>query len=269
MRVPWVRVGSTLYQSQFKYTLYARVHQSSGGKFRRIKVVSVTLTDRTNGGDQMAKGNRTGNGGPKFSNTGREAVLALVAKMDLAGHNQYDIARQIGVEFGEGVTQPQVCQYLKKVRERFILEQGMAREEHVAKSIARLEHMYKEAYEAWCRSKSGMERIVEEHTLKPIPLLPGAKGNKQNVMVEIERKLELVKRTVLREGKAGASEFLGIMERCLAAERDLLGLDAPKRTMNMDIPATTLNWDGELQMKDDVGEELKRVEALPPKKETK
>lgn len=202
--------------------------------------------------------------GPKFTPSEREAVLELVAHLDRHGYNQYDIARRVGKEFGEEkeLNQATISDMLKLIRERYMILQNANRDEDIAITRMRIRDVYRQAYEAWERSCTGVERVVEEHMLRPIPSPGRKKGNKIDQSVELERKLELIKRTIMREGRAGASQFLNVMADCIKQERELRGLDEPKRTIN-DVNASVVqvNWNDVLGMSDEVEKRLEGEES--------
>ena len=84
-------------------------------------------------------------GGPAFTATEREGVLAEVARLDRAGHTQADIARRVGV------SQPQVCGYLRTTRDRYraaTLEDRAARVEREAAFLMDVRAEAMAAYEA-------------------------------------------------------------------------------------------------------------------------
>lgn len=208
--------------------------------------------------------------GPKFGVTEREGVLALVARLDRIGYNQYDIAREIGREFrGKQVSQQYVSVMLKEIRERYLLQQKVERQHLIAVKIEQYRDIYRQAYEAWVRSSSGLERTTEESVLRPQPKTQDpvgkrVRGEKVDKASELAHRLVVIKRVVLKEGRAGAAEFLRVMAECLQAERELLGLDAPKKIEGEMKQKVTLDWDTELAPKDYVGEELAKVEGQAP-----
>lgn len=216
-------------------------------------------------------GRGKGSTGPKLSATGREVVLEFVATLDMRGESQYEIARRIEVQFDKRLSQQMVSKMLKKIRERYVIMTNVLREEEIAKTVEQYRDIYREAYNAWIKSQSGLERVTTEEQLRITPTLNGddeCKGSsgqgrkgKRQPAIKLEKRLEIVKRQTVTEGRAGGAEYLNIMLACRSAVRDMRGLDAPKRQINMDIPVQQVQWDQFLQMDDPVEERLKAIES--------
>lgn len=234
----------------------------------------------------MPKGDGKGvGGGPKFSPTEREGVLEYVARMDALCYNQYQIAAGVYEVFGKTLSQPAVSVMLKEIRAR-LRERGLqAQEERAARCTAQYELIFNEAWESFVRSREDLERVTEEWAMRAVAPNPetldelnGVGGDradrrrhpkdKRKLMV-LEQKLEVVRRTVVKEGRAGSAGFLTVMADCVAAIRELEGLDAPKK---IEVGAkvavgTPFDWDAFLastQAKPDlIKEKLAAIEALP------
>jgi len=154
--------------------------------------------------------------GPKRTKTEREAARAEVARLDLQGWNTYDIARKLGV------SQPQVVYDLRKVRERHIASMVQDRAELVAVKLAQYRATAKEAWLAYQQSKETAVKTLEEETQSQF-------GSRYKIGSTTER-------------RTGDPRYLEVVLKCLQAERELLGLDAPKK-LDAQVAQVVLNWD--------------------------
>lgn len=151
---------------------------------------------------------------PKFKTpTDKEEVLATVAKLNRRGYSQYAIADQVGVN------QSTVSYYLKEIRQRYTQSIVNERKELVAEKLEQVREVITEAWEAWVRSKKDREKVTEEET-------------SSNGYIK-------TKTGASREGQFGEVAYLNTVLRCIQAERELLGLDAPK---TVTATVQTLDW---------------------------
>ncbi len=153
--------------------------------------------------------------GKKFTRTEREAVLREVARLDAKGLNQFDIASAVGV------SQPQVCIYLKEIRQQYKADTITERAEQVSRKLEQYRHVMRESWAAWECSKVEVKPVV------------GKDGKVKLVELEVNPD----------------PAYLRIVLDCLQAERELLGLDAPKNVqltrevdvVDWSVMATRLN----------------------------
>jgi predicted transcriptional regulator len=124
-----------------------------------------------------------------------------VAELDRLGFSQREIAHRLGV------SQPQVCYDLRKIRERYKEAAQVEITEKIQEKLAQYRGLRVELYEAWLRSMVAFEKVVTE--LNP-------KGNVLRIIRTIRARLP-------------SPEFMALILDTYQAERDLLGLDAPPK----------------------------------------
>ena len=131
-----------------------------------------------------------------------------VAELYLRSWTQTTIAQRLGV------TQPTVCEDLKRIRQQWrdsaIRDFDAAREEELQK----LDLLEREAWAAWERSQQVQEspRVVQD-------------GSGKRAQKTVEHPV-------------GDLRYLEQVQKCIAARRALLGLDAPTRI----APARSSTW---------------------------
>lgn len=179
--------------------------------------------------------------GPKIkSETDKERVLAEVGRLDRCGYSQYAIAEKMKTTIGYAVSQPMVSKYLKRIREEYkgrLIEDRSAK---VAEMLDQLRDVRVAAWDAYERSKEDAERVVKE----AVAAKEGGEKKKPRRGCSgetAEQSLVLLKQIVTTEGRLPGNAYLNTVLATLQAERDLLGLDAPKEVDVRQI--TTLNWD--------------------------
>ena len=152
---------------------------------------------------------------------GREERLEKIAKYDRMGWSQTRIAAELGV------SQPQVCQDLKVVYERYRDSAQNAKHVELDRAVRRLEDVIEAAYDGWARSMEDAVRVTSE---KAPPLPPkdkapkGQPSGKTSTAPTIADKLRVVKETVVRTGQAGDARFLSIIKDAVAEICRLKGL---------------------------------------------
>lgn len=200
---------------------------------------------------------------PKHTKTQMEEVLAEVARLDRMRHNQYEIARRVGV------SQPMVCVYLKTIRERYRQSESVEARESVAEAVEGLFDVMREAWEAWEQSKKDKGRKTVEHQLPYTPTrkpdgtaIPKPKG---------PIKLKKVKEIVVTEGQCGDNGYLKTVIECWQEICRLKAVYPAKETRVQGI-ITTINWDAlaegipeEGPVPDAVEAEIAKVMMLPHK----
>lgn len=171
--------------------------------------------------------------------TEREEVLAKVAQLDRRGYTQKVIAEKVGVSI------PQICYYLKKLRMRYIEAQLEDRSALVAMKIEQYREIRKEAWEAWERSKEDKLREVKDFGTPVLRFKLKDEDQEEKSdsarinQLSVEECLVLIKKTVTKEGRLPSSEYLNIIMETLTAERKLLGLD---ESLKIDLTAQVINW---------------------------
>lgn len=155
--------------------------------------------------------------------TSREAYLQRIAKLDRRGYSQFEIAEEVGV------SQPLVSKDLKLIRTRYVEDQKKAREEYVAEKLSMYAEIRKEAWAAYDRSKKVAVKEVEEFITT----------NEENVDGSYTSSEVRIKRIKTREGRLPANQYLTTIIQTLEAERELLGLDAPKK---VDANVGVFDW---------------------------
>jgi predicted transcriptional regulator len=166
--------------------------------------------------EYKAQGRQTG---PKFTPTERESVLSRVEEMDSMGYNQLDISRELGV------SQSTASGYLRQVRERYIQQTIDSYQERVGEKLAQYKLIRKEAWEAWRESKKVVTKTRDEEGT-----------------ITSSNITSISKSVVAKEESRGDARFLIIILDTLLAERDLLGLDAPKKK-GEEGNKPTIDWD--------------------------
>jgi predicted transcriptional regulator len=165
----------------------------------------------------------------------REEDLARVAKLDRRGYSQADIARVIGV------SQPQICEDLKKIREHYRAAANATYAEKVEEKRAQLREVRSQAWKAWEKSKKDGTRWAEEVTT-------GASGDR-------------TKTTEAKEGRLPDATYLRVVIETLRDECALDGLNQPQK---LNINANVIDW-GELfrrTMDDEVNQVERRLAEI-------
>lgn len=138
-----------------------------------------------------------------------------------AGKPQTDIAAELGI------TQPAVCQILKRVSTRALKQLQGDVEQRKALHTARLEHIFSEAMGAWEASKKPRQKSRSRKTIVPLnlaeliegqPLIGGAHS--------VPLREETVKEAISTDGDVAK------LQTALQADaelRKLWGINAPKK----------------------------------------
>jgi DNA-binding CsgD family transcriptional regulator len=148
--------------------------------------------------------------GQNRTNTQREADRAEVERLDRRGYSQREIADRLKI------SPSTVCADLKAIRDDYRTTRQADRAEHVALKLAQLREVCKEAWEAWDRSKDNKEKEIKEKI--------------SNLAHQAEAgAVEKLKAVITTEGRLPGNEYLRTILETLQDERELLGLDAPKK----------------------------------------
>ncbi len=172
------------------------------------------------------------------SKTAVEEVLYLVGLYDRRGYSTREIRTELKAKHNIDVSHVTVHVRLKQVRESY-KEMGAAeRTAAVAEKLLQYGEVRREAWAAWERSKQDAGKTVEERTVvrdeedDPSPRKAGRKKGRFADPTDpglMQESLRLLKRIETREGRLPANAYLQTIMDTLAAERELLGLDAPTK----------------------------------------
>jgi len=156
--------------------------------------------------------------GPKFSNTQREEVKALVAKLDRRGYSLWQVRDELERSNGINITNVQVSVYLKQLRAEYKAARLKERQDEVNTKIEQYREIRREAWLAYDRSMEDSHKLVEEYGTDS-----EAVGVEDYITSEV-----LLKKIVTKEGRLPDNSYLTTIMRTLEAERELLGLDECK-----------------------------------------
>lgn len=195
-------------------------------------------------------GNRTGNGGSKFTDEERERVKAKVAELDRRGYNTYRIAEMLPGLIGVTIAQGTVAMYLRQIREAYRTVQLQSQAELVVEKLEQYRELRAIAWDAYEKSLGDEERKQEEFVPPPQPkpgdrrkgFTPDPPPHLRGSAAEILRRLKLI---VTRTGRLPANEYLTTVLKTLEAERTLLGLDQAQK-LNVAQTTVSVNWGGVL-----------------------
>lgn len=152
---------------------------------------------------------------------------ARIAHLYLRGESQYEIARLLNEETEEDgtpvreeyeMTQSKVSNDLKRVRERWEDSALMDFHQRRAEELARIDHLEQTYWDAWERSQDDFE----EREVRGAPSDDGSLSPSQVKRKERERD--------------GNATYLKGIQWCIEKRCELLGLDAPEWSMDIDIP---------------------------------
>lgn len=175
---------------------------------------------------------------------------AQVSNLYLKGYTQMEIVERLDAERDYEITRAKVRNDLRQIRKRW--EESALRDFHAARAeqLAKLDKLERHYWEAWEESQQAEEKVSRKTE-------PSEDGDMQAVYVKQEHE----------ESLTGNPAFLRGIERVIDKRCELLGLDAPDRTMNMNIDWNDLT-DEQLD-KVIQGEDVREVvaeemEQLPP-----
>lgn len=185
------------------------------------------------------------------SPTFKARVLAEIGKYDRRGYSQHKIVEAIAPLVK--LSQPRVCQLLKEIREQYKSRVLEDRTEKVNEMLEAYRDVRAEAWASYEKSKADSERLVRESvrphkgedeevggdSLRGKRNGKGATGRRGE---SVEQSLVLLKEVVTTEGRLPANVYLQTVLDTLKAERDLLGLDAPK-TVDVTTTGELTVWD--------------------------
>jgi transposase-like protein len=157
-------------------------------------------------------GNATG---PTRKPIQRLTDKAEMVKLLRRGWTKTAIAEKLGVH------RTQVVHDWKQILEDLVETRDQEVNQLVVLKLEELGEVKREAWDAWERSKLDREKTVREDW-------------------ESDSGSGSTKEIKTREGQVGEARYLDTVLKCIAAERELLGLN-PKKSM--EITGTVINWD--------------------------
>ena len=174
--------------------------------------------------------------GPKFKKkTAKAGVLAEVAKLDMRGYPQTEIARLVGV------SQPMVSAYLKQIRQQYHDARNRDAAEAIQEKLAQFRDVRNEAWLAWQKSWANVERSTEEQQLRTEYKYVQEDDGKVTKMPRGD-KLKVIKLIKMVEGRLPGSQYLAIINTCLIEECKLEGLIDARTINNNQINVMAVDW---------------------------
>lgn len=166
------------------------------------------------------------------SATDMERMLARVAELERKGWAQTKIAKELGV------SQPMVCKYLRKIRQRYVKHAVHNREALVETSVAQIKDVMSEAWEALEKSKSEETTIIETQELQDAlsllqdvaddnpdsPKKRGRKSKKPSQDKIQQAAMTITKIVTTKKGRLPSVEHLRIILDCVWKIAQLKGL---------------------------------------------
>jgi len=152
---------------------------------------------------------------PKRTKFEREKDLLAISSLYLQGITQAEIGQRIGV------SQQQISYDLKVLRKRWLQSSIVNIDEAKARELARVDHLEREYWEAWEKSKN------------PVKTIASKKVDGQQT-----------EKTIQGETGTGDPRYLSGVQWCINKRCEVLGLDAPSRTdVTSGGKAIIINWD--------------------------
>lgn len=152
----------------------------------------------------------------------READQEVIARLYLAGKTQLEIADAVNAGRPEAkhIGPRQISESLKGIREAWLDRACEDYDSHVARELARIDQLEREAWEAWERSKR-TARTVRTKT-SPVPPAPAEGQPPAEPPVET---------TVTEAEQVGDPRFLDKVGWCVETRVKMLGLSAPETSV--------------------------------------
>lgn len=198
--------------------------------------------------------------GPRRTALQKEEDYAAIARLDRMGYSQREIAARVGL------TQGQVCQDIKQIKKRYQTAALGERSAQLVEKLLQYRDVRAEAFEAWEDSKKPGIKVVEEQVLTRTK--ERDPDGDPALQPDDEPEMLLTKIVTTREESLPRNEYLGTILKTIEGERELLGLDAPKK---VDLKSQVFSWDMLAEalppsggpVPDRIEEELARIAALP------
>lgn len=179
--------------------------------------------------------------GPKRTPEQREADFERIGQMDRQGYTQTAIASVIGS------SQAQVNYDLRIIRKRYAEFLVLKRKVVTAQKVEEYRDIRREAWEAYQKSKEPLIEEIEEQTIT-------ATGGYTKITNKTKQRLP-------------DAAYLRIIADCLAAEREMQGIDAPKRLNLKAAMASGIDFDAFAdgpateELEDVIEAEIEQLEA--------
>lgn len=169
---------------------------------------------------------------------------AIVAEMYLKGETQHDIAAYLEERRDYNYNRSKVANDIQRLRETWEQSALMDFHRRRAQELAKIDLLEQEYWEAWEESREPYQERTVEGEPAANEELNGHPGALDVDEVSYTRK----------EPKSGNPQFLRGIQWCINKRCELLGLDAPDRTMTMEVDFNELT-----------DEQLERIiEGEPP-----
>jgi hypothetical protein len=170
--------------------------------------------------------------GPRLGKLAREEHLAKVAALDRKGWSPTTIARHLGV------TAPAIHYDLKVIAKRYL--KGEPEDNRIAteRMLDGLRDIRREAWREWKKSRRDAKSVTTtERVEEECDLFAFMAGEEGEAGAKIPRRKQVVTKV---EGRLAGSAYMNIILDTYKAERELRGLDAPKKVMGLHA---TIDWD--------------------------
>jgi hypothetical protein len=162
----------------------------------------------------MPKGKHNGKRGPKRHPKARELDKPTIVSLMRRGWTQQMIGEHLGLD------QSTISYEWRKIRAQMAAQLEGDTKEIIGATLEELAEVKRESWYGWDRSKR--------------------RGKKKTVEVSSSGNSEREKESTTVEARTGDPRFLQAILNCIQSERELRGIDAPKK---QDARVLTLNWD--------------------------
>jgi uncharacterized protein YerC len=152
-----------------------------------------------------------------------------VSEMYLRGLYMSDIAQAMGVDTAT------ISRDLAELRKEWLERSVNHIDQKKAIELAKLDRLEVTYWEAWERSQRNAEIEITEQIGTRRKVKP-KEGEAEGDAIVPER----IRKTKRVEGQTGNPEFLKGVLNCITKRCDILGIDAPKKSENLNIDASTL-----------------------------
>lgn len=153
-----------------------------------------------------------------------EERLNEVSRLRRRGHSVEDVATMMNLSIQK------VYLAIRKIYKKYEAQQVESRGAYVQEQLDKLADVRLEAWKAWERSQLKAEKVVEEL---------GCVEDDDGGFAESLHRMRIIN-TV--EGRIGENAYLVTILRTFEAERQLLGLDAPKQ-VNAEVKVNVQVWE--------------------------
>lgn len=169
--------------------------------------------------------------GTKHTKGQRLEIKSIVATQDRRGLSMTEIAEVLRERHGYSMSPQMVAGYRRQVWEEYNKRNKDNREAMMEEKREQYRMLRKLAWEAWDRSQENATKVVEESQAVVVPVGGDASGALESA--------ERLRRIVTCEGRLPDNAYLKTILETLEAERQLFGLDEPRR--KIEEPGTLVN----------------------------